>query len=126
MLLSQLEEVWLNVVWVVLDLEGCRLDLCICEHIKQKRTVVVGDTNALGQALLLDILKSPPCILQARIAGNDLAVGIVRVPARWVSGLRRNILERNGEMDEVEVELVNTPILELLPADWLNLLVFVE
>lgn len=41
MLLSKLEQVRLDIVGVMLDLECRRLDLRICEHVKQQRTIVV-------------------------------------------------------------------------------------
>lgn len=40
-LLSKLEQVRLDIVWVVLNLECRRLDLCVCEHVKEQSTVVV-------------------------------------------------------------------------------------
>jgi hypothetical protein len=57
---------------------------------------------------------------------NNLGAGGIVKPARGVAFLRRDILEGDREMDKVQVEVVDTPILELLPADGLHLLVFVE
>jgi hypothetical protein len=57
---------------------------------------------------------------------DDLAVCIVGEPPRWIPCLGRDILERNGEMDQVQVEVVDSPVLELLLGDGLDLLVVVE
>jgi hypothetical protein len=111
---------------VVLDLQSRRLDLCVGEHVEQQRTGVVGYTDALGQTLLLDVLKCLPCVLQPRFAVDDLAVRLVGEPPRWVPCLGRNILERDGEVDEVEIEVVDTPVLELLLDNGLDLLLVVE
>jgi hypothetical protein len=57
---------------------------------------------------------------------DDLAVRVVRVPAGRVADLGCNILERDGEADQVEVKVVNTPVLELLLDNGLDLLIVVE
>jgi hypothetical protein len=57
---------------------------------------------------------------------DDLAVRVVGEPTRWVSCLGRNILESDGEVDQVQVKVVNAPVLELLLCDRLDLLVIVE
>lgn len=126
MLLGELDQVRLDIVWVVLDLEGRGLDLGVCEEVEQKSARVVGNTNALGQTLCLDVFESPPCVLEASFAVDDLAVRIVREPTGWVADLGSNILERNGEVDQVQVKVVNTPVLELLLDNGLDLLVVVE
>lgn len=50
-LLSQLDEVGLNVVGVVLDLESRGLGLGVGEHVEEEGARVVAHTDALGQAL---------------------------------------------------------------------------
>lgn len=125
-LLGQLEEVGLDVVGVVLNLESRRLDRGVCEHVEQERAGVVGDTDALCETLLLDILHRLPCALKAGVAVLDLgALGIV-VPTRGVTLLGGNVLERNREVDNPEVEVVDSPVGKLLPGDGLNLIVVVE
>lgn len=126
MLFRELEEVGLDVVWVVLDLQSSRLDLGVCEEVEQQSTRVVGDTNALGQTLLLDVLKRPPGVLEPCVAVDNLAVRVVGEPARWVPCLGRDILQRHREVNDIQVEVVNTPVLELLLGDGLDLLVVVE
>jgi hypothetical protein len=55
----------------------------------------------------------------------NLALTVVE-PTRGVSCLGRNILERDREVDDPEIEVVNAPVSQLLPGDGLNLVVVVE
>jgi hypothetical protein len=55
----------------------------------------------------------------------DLALTIDE-PAGWVALLRVDILQGDGEVDNVEVEVVNTPVGQLLAADGLDLFTLVE
>jgi hypothetical protein len=47
-------------------------------------------------------------------------------PARWVSHLGIDILERDGKVDDVEVEIIDSPICELFAADGLDFVAFME
>jgi hypothetical protein len=55
----------------------------------------------------------------------DLAL-TVDEPAGWVALLWVDVLQSDGEVDEVEVEVVDTPVFELLLANGLDLLAVVE
>jgi hypothetical protein len=55
----------------------------------------------------------------------DLALAIDE-PAGWVADLGVDVLEGDGEVDDVQVEVVDTPVGQLLAADGLDLLTFVE
>jgi hypothetical protein len=59
-LLGQFDQVGLDVVWVVLDLKRSGLGLRVREHVQQQRAAVVAHTDALGQALALELLKRLP------------------------------------------------------------------
>jgi hypothetical protein len=59
------------------------------------------------------------------LAGADLALAIV-VPAGRVADRGVDVLERDGEVDEVEVEVVNAPVGELLLDDRLYPVAVVE
>ena len=67
-----------------------------------------------------------PCALQRRIAVLDLGASIVHEPPRWVPHLGRDILEGYGEVDYVEVEVVEAPVGKLLLEDRLDLFGVVE
>jgi hypothetical protein len=55
----------------------------------------------------------------------DLRLAII-VPTRRVTRLGGHVFERDGEVDEVEVEVVDAPVRELLLGDGLDLLGVVE
>lgn len=62
-LAGELNEVGLDVVRVVFDLKGSGLDLGVGEEVEEEGTAVVAYTNALCEALALDVLKGFPCAL---------------------------------------------------------------
>jgi hypothetical protein len=47
-------------------------------------------------------------------------------PSGWVSDFRINIFKRNGEMDDIQVEVFNSPVCKLLAADRLDSVAVVE
>ena len=55
----------------------------------------------------------------------DLAGSVVE-PTRGVPLLGVDVFECNGEVDDVQVEVVDAPVAELLAADGLDLLAVVE
>lgn len=55
----------------------------------------------------------------------DLALAVDE-PARWVAHLGVDVLEGDGEVDDVQVEVVDAPVGQLLAADGLDLLALVE
>lgn len=56
----------------------------------------------------------------------DLGPCIVDVPPRGVPHLGRDVFDGDGEVDEVQVEVVDAPVGELLAGDGLDLLGVVE
>jgi hypothetical protein len=56
----------------------------------------------------------------------DLGARLVDEPAGRVAYFGSNIFDSDGEVDQVEIEVVNTPVRELLACDWLDLLGVVE
>lgn len=123
-LLGELDERLLGEVWVVLDLEGSWVDLGVAEEVKDKGAVVVGDTDALCKAVVDQLLHRLPGVLQWCVALGDLVVLVG--PAWWVADRRVDILDGDGEVNDVQVEVVKTPVLELLLADGLDALWIVE
>lgn len=66
-----------------------------------------------------------PRALQRGLAVLDLGIAI-DVPPGGIPHLGRDVLERDGEVDNVEVEVVDSPICELFLRNWLDLLRIVE
>ena len=122
--LGEVHERLLGKVWVVLDLESLWESLGVASEVHDGLTVVVGDTNALGQTLLVELLHGLPGSGKRGLGLSDLAVLVV--PAWWVADRWVNVLQGDWEVDNVEVKVVDTPVLELLLADWLDALVVVE
>lgn len=55
-----------------------------------------------------------------------VALAIQTPPLRRVLVLGLHVLKRDGEVDEVKIEVVNAPELELILGDLLGILVLVE
>lgn len=109
---------------MVLDLQGCGTDFGVAQEIHDELAVEVADANALGQTFLLDFLHRGPCLLDASLSGNDVFAVIGeagRVPLRGV-----DVFEGDGEVDDVEVEVVEAPVCELFFADGLDLVAVME
>jgi len=126
LLLGKVKEKLLNEVGVVLDLEGSGADLGVAEEVVEELGLEVGDTDALGQTLLDEALHSGPGLLDGGLAGADLGASIIVVPARGVADRGVDILEGDGEVDQVEVEVVDAPVSKLLANNGLNTLAVVE
>lgn len=122
---SQLDQVRLDQVGVVLDLQGSRRDLGVAEEVVEELALEVGDTDALGELVLNEALHGSPGLLDGGLGGADLGLAIV-VPAGRVSDGGVDVLEGDGEVDEVEVEVVDAPVGELLLDDGLYALAIVE
>ena len=81
----------------------------------------VGHADAPGQALVDQALEGGPGLPDGGLAGADLGLGVVVVPARRVAHRRVDVLGGDGEVDQVEVEVVEAPILKLLLRQLLDL-----
>ena len=123
--LGEVEEVLLDEVGVVLDLEGGGADLGVAEEVVQELGLEVGDTDALGETLLDERLHGGPGLLDGGLGGADLALA-VKVPAGRVADRGVDVLEGDGEVDQVEVEVVDTPVGELLADNGLDAVAVVE
>jgi len=121
---AKMQEPGLNEVRVVLNLESGRSDAGVSKKVLQQRTLEVGDTNGLGKTLVGELLHRLPGLLDGNVDLLDRTVGIM--PAARVNILRIDVLGRDREVDEEQVEVVNTPPLELLAADRLDPLGLVE
>ena len=124
MTLSILNETFLGQVGMMFDLEGCGSDLGIAEEIHDELAIEIADADGFGQTLAHKILHGRPGLLNGSVTGDDVLAIVSE--ARWVSLRGVDIFEGDGEMDDVKVEVVDTPVLELLFADGLHTVVVVE
>lgn len=123
--LRELEKRRLNEVRVVLDLQRRRADLCVSQQIQDQRALEVGNADVLRQPLLVYLLHRGPRLLDAGRA--ELNVVLAReVPARRIAHRGVDVLEGDGEVHDVEVEVVDAPVGKLLAADGLDLIAVVK
>jgi len=123
-LLAELEERLLSEVWVVLDLESLRNLLCVAEQVEEKSTVVVANAEGLDETLLVQSLHGVVCLLKGGVAEFDLVVLVEE--SRRVTNRGVDVLDRNREVNDVKVKVVDTPVSELLLADGRNAVLVVE
>ena len=94
---------------MVFDLEGCGGDLGIAEEIHDELAVEVADTDGFGQPLANKAFHSRPGLLNGSVTGDNILAVIGE--ARWVSLRGVDVFEGDGEVDNVEVKVVDAPIL---------------
>lgn len=118
LVLRELDESFLAEVWVVFDLQSGGLDGGVAEEIHDQLTVEVTDADAIGQAFLRDRLHRRPGLFDGGGAGHDFLAVVGK--AGWVANRGVDVLEGDGEMNNVQVEVVDAPVFELLLADGLD------
>lgn len=123
-LLAEVDETLLGKVRVVLDLESGRSDLGVAEEVEHEGTVVVGDTDALGETLADQLLHCLVCLGEGSLGESDLVVLVG--PAGRVADAGVDILQGDGEVDDVQVKVVNAQVCELLLGNGLDLVGIVE
>ena len=121
----QTDEVILLEVGVQLDLQRGRADARVLEGVVDGLGLVVGDADAAGEARIDEALHGGPCLLVGGRAPADLVFAVVE-PARRVAHAGIDVRERDGEVDEEEVKVLDLPVSELLAADGLDPVLFVE
>lgn len=125
LLLSKVDEVGLLKVGVVLDLERSRGDLGVDEGFVHRLSLVVGDTDASGKALLYQLLHGTPGLLKGGLAPSNLTLAVIE-PSWRVTDAGVNVLEGGGEVDEEEIKVVNLPVGKLFAGDRLDSVLVVE
>ena len=106
------------------DLEGCGMDLGVAEEIHEELAVEVADADGFGHTLAHELFHSGPRLLDRGVTGNDVLAVVGEAGRVAFRGV--DVFEGDGEVDDVEVEVVDTPVLELLFADRLDSVVVVE
>jgi len=123
--LGEVDELLLDEVRVMLDLEGGGANLGVSEEVVKELGLEVGDADALGEALLYEALEGRPGLLDGGLGSPNLALAVIK-PAGRVADAGVDVFKGNGEVDEVEVKVVEAPVGELLPGDGLNAVAVVE
>ena len=109
---------------MVLNLQGRRGDPRIAEKIENELPVEVADADAARQALVHQLFHRGPRFLDGSRALHDI-LAVVR-EARRVANRRVDVFQRDGEVDNVEIEIVDPPVLQLLLADGRHAVLVVE
>lgn len=122
--LGEVEELLLDEEGVVLDLERGGGDLGVAEEVVDELRLEVGDADALGQLLLDERLHGGPRLLDGGLAAANLIALVV--PAGGVADRGVDVLESHGEVDQVEVEVLEAPVGQLLLDDGHDALAIVE
>lgn len=124
LLLGILDQTRLGKVGVVLNLEGSGTDTRIPEEVHEQLGAEVANTDAASELLIHQRLHRRPGLLDGGVAEFDLAA--LRVPSRGVADSRVDVLQRNGEVHDVQVEVIDAPVSQLLAADGLDTVALVE
>lgn len=104
MVLAQLDQPRLQQVRVVFDLQGLRGDAGVAQEVEHALAVVVGDADALDQLGVDELLKALPGLLQGGLAEDALALLVDEFGGVFDRGVV--VLQGDGEVDQVEVEVV--------------------
>lgn len=116
--LRELDEGALREVRVMFDLEGRGDDFGVAEEIHDQGAVEIADADAAGQAGWDERFHCRPGFLDGGAAPNHV-FSVVR-EARRVAFGRVDVLQGNRKMHDVEVEVVDPPVLKLLFANRFN------
>ena len=122
--LGEMQEAFLGEVRVVFDLQRCGADFGVAEEVHEELAVEVADADAFGETLFLHLLHRRPGLLNASLPGDDVLAIIGE--AWWVALGRIDVFERDGEVHDVEVKVVDAPVFELFFADGLYFVAVVE
>lgn len=121
---GQLDEGFLREVGVMLDLEGRGFDFGVAEEIEDQGAVEIADADAAGESGLDERFHCGPGFLDG--GGTRHHVFFVVREAWGVPYRRIDVLQGDGKMHNVEVEVVDPPILKLLFANRFNTFLVME
>ena len=106
------------------NLEGSRGDLGVAKEIHEELAVEVADADGFGHVFIHELLHSRPGLLNGGIPGDDVLAIVGEAGGVAFRGI--HVFQRNGEVDNIEVEVINAPVLKLFFADRLHAIVVVE
>ena len=108
------------------DLQRRGRDLRVSQQIHDQHAPEIADPDRFGQTLGDQPFHPPPRLLDAGVAPLHLFPGGVVVPAGGVAFLGIDVLEGDGEVHDEEVEVVDSPVAQLLFADGFDVGLVVE
>lgn len=114
LLLDPVDQAGLLEVRVQFDLEDGRLDLAVAEHVQDGLDVEVGDTNVAGLAVFNDLLEFAPAVLDGGAFIGELVLAGLDPAGGRVGFSDGSVLTGDREVDQVQVDVVETQVLELL------------
>mmetsp|Transcript_52686 Transcript_52686/g.138186 ORF Transcript_52686/g.138186 Transcript_52686/m.138186 type:complete len:232 (+) Transcript_52686:25-720(+) len=105
---TESDQLLLRVVRVQLDLQDRGLDLRVAQNVTQHRRPDVAHADIADQSICDQLLQSLPSFLHRNRILNHAWPVAVRVvgPLRRVARVEGNELQRNGEVYQVEVQVV--------------------
>jgi hypothetical protein len=109
---------------MVLDLQRRRADARMPQQVDDQLDAEVADAYAARQLLVNQRLHGLPRLLDGGVAELDVAGGVG--PAGRVALGRVDVFQRDGEVDEEQVEVVESQIGQLLARRELDLVAVVE
>ena len=86
--------------------------------------VEVADPDRFCQTLVYQLLHGLPRLLNGGVARDDVLAVVGKAGGIALGGI--DVFEGDGEMHDVEIEVVDAPVFELLFADGLDAVVVVE
>ena len=114
----ELDEAGLREVRVMFDLEDRRNNLGVAEEIEDQGTVEIADADTAGESGSHERFHCGPGFLDGGGA-SDYVFSVVC--EAWRVAFRRvDVLQGDREMHDVEIEVIDPPVLKLLPANRFN------
>lgn len=123
--LAQADELLLHEEGVVLDLQRGRRDRRVPQHVVDQLRLEVGYPDRLGEPLADERLHRCPGDVHWRVRPDQLRAAVV-VPTGGVAHGWVDVLEGAGEVDQVQVEVLEPPVGERAPAGWLDFVAVLE
>ncbi len=116
--LGAADQLFLCEIRVALDLEHRRSDPRIAHQIMNQAGRVVAHADPLHEASIDQRFHRRPCLMQRHACFVHARLGSVRVeqPFRRISLLYRHEFQRDGEVDQIEIELLQLQVFERLAA----------
>lgn len=116
--LGVFHQAFLREVRVVFDLQRGRADLGVPQEIHEEDAAEIAHADAAAEAILDKAFHGRPRFLDACVARGDFIVLVGETG--WVFDGRVDVFEADGEVHDVEVEVVDAPVLELFLANGLH------